>query len=64
MMTTPNLTLEQQFSVRMFQSQTQVLTQEQAIEFLVELYTQMIVQEAIYKNLLKKQWGISDGCNG
>ena len=53
-----NLTLEQQFSVRLFQSQTQGLTREQAIEFLIELYTQMIQQEATYKELLKHQWGI------
>jgi hypothetical protein len=63
-MNPPNLTLEQQFSVRMFQSQTQGLTQEQALELLLELYTQMILKESIYQNLLKKQWGISDGCNG
>ena len=52
------LTLEQQFSIALFQSQTQGLTREQAIESLIELYTQMIQQEATYKNLLKKQWGI------
>ena len=55
------LTLEQQFSVRLFQSQTQGLTREQAIEYLIELYTQMITQEATYKELLKHQWGISEG---
>jgi hypothetical protein len=55
------LTIEQQFSVRLFQSQTQGLTREQAIEFLLELYTQMITQEATYKELLKHQWGISEG---
>ena len=52
------LTLEQQFSTALFQSQTQGLTREQAIEYLIELYTQMIQQETTYKNLLKKQWGI------
>ena len=55
------LTIEQQFSVALFQSQTQRLTREQAIEFLIELYTQKIQQEAIYKSMLKKQWGI-EGC--
>lgn len=53
-----NLTLEQEFSVALFQSQTQGLTREQAIEHLIELYTQMIQQEASYKSLLKQQWGI------
>ena len=52
------LTIEQQFSVRLFQSQTQGLTREQAIEYLIELYTQMITQEATYKELLRHQWGI------
>jgi hypothetical protein len=53
-----NLTLEQQFSIALFQSQTQGLTREQAIEYPIELYTQMITQEATYRELLKHQWGI------
>ncbi len=58
------LSLEQQFSVRSFQTQIQDMSREQAQEFLVQLYTQMLWQESTYKNLLKHQWGIEDcpGC--
>jgi Phycobilisome degradation protein nblA len=54
-----DLSLEQQFSVRFFQTQIQEMSREQAHNFL-ELYTQMIWQESTYKNLLKQQWGIED----
>jgi Phycobilisome degradation protein nblA len=53
------LTTEQQFSIRAFQLQIQDMTQEQALSFMVELYTQMILKEAYYKDLLKHQWGIT-----
>jgi hypothetical protein len=52
------LSLEQQFSVRSFQTQIQEMSREQAQDFLVKLYTQMIWQESTYKNLLKHQWGL------
>jgi hypothetical protein len=54
------LSLEQQFSVRSFQSQIQDMSREQAQEFLVQLYSQLLWQESTYKNLLKHQWGIED----
>jgi hypothetical protein len=52
------LTLEQQFSVCSFQTQIKDMSREQAQDFLLKLYTQMIWQEATYKSLLKHQWGI------
>jgi 7-cyano-7-deazaguanine synthase in queuosine biosynthesis len=55
-----DLSLEQQFSVRSFQSQIQDMSREQAQEFLVQLYSQLLWQESTYKNLLKHQWGIGD----
>jgi Phycobilisome degradation protein nblA len=61
------LSLEQQFSVRSFQTQIQDMSREQAQEFLVQLYTQLLWQESTYKNLLKHQWGIEDcpkDCSG
>jgi hypothetical protein len=58
-----NLSLEQQFSVRSFQSQIQDMSREQAQEFLVQLYSQMLWQESTYKNLIKHQWGLED-CPG
>jgi Phycobilisome degradation protein nblA len=60
-----DLSLEQQFSVRSFQTQIQEMSREQAQEFLVQIYTQMLWQESTYKNLLKHQWGIENcpGCS-
>ncbi len=54
------LSLEQQFSVRSFQSQIQEMSREQAQDFLVKLYSQMLWQESTYKNLLKHQWGLEE----
>ncbi|HEY9824360.1 MAG TPA: NblA/ycf18 family protein [Stenomitos sp.] len=53
------LSLEQQFNVRAFAEQVKDLTQEQAQSFLVDMYRQMVVKEALYKSLLKQQMGIS-----
>jgi Phycobilisome degradation protein nblA len=55
-----NLSLEQQFSIRSFEHQVRDMSREQAQEFLVNLYAQMMMQENSYKNLLKHQWGIDD----
>lgn len=52
------LTLEQQFNIRSFETQVQHMSLDQAQEFLVQLYRQMVVKEATYQNLLKHQWGI------
>ncbi len=54
------LSLEQQFSIRSFQHQVKDMNQAQAQEFLVNLYTQMMMQENSYKNLLKHQWGMDE----
>lgn len=55
------LTLEQQFSIRSFATQVQDMSHEQAKDFLVKLYEQMVVREATYKELLKHQWGLDSG---
>ncbi|MDJ0735625.1 MAG: NblA/ycf18 family protein [Nostocaceae cyanobacterium] len=52
------LSLEQQFNIRSFASQVQHMSHEQAKDFLVKLYEQMVVQDATYKELLKHQWGL------
>ncbi|MEM1368190.1 MAG: NblA/ycf18 family protein [Cyanobacteria bacterium P01_H01_bin.15] len=54
----PNLSLEQQFNIRSFESQVQQMSREQAQEFLVKLYQQMIVRENLYKEFIKKEWGL------
>jgi len=45
-------------SIRSFQSQVQKMSREQAQEFLVKLYGQMIVRENMYKQFLKYEWGL------
>ncbi len=48
--------LEQEFSLRTFADQVQQMSREQAQEFLLMLYKQMIVRETTYQELLKHQW--------
>ncbi|PIG91935.1 NblA/ycf18 family protein [Gloeocapsopsis sp. IPPAS B-1203] len=55
------LSLEQQFSIRSFESQVQNMSHEQAKDFLVKLYQQMVMREATYKQLLKHHWGLEGG---
>lgn len=55
------LTLEQQFSIRSFESQVQQMSREQAQDFLVKLYEQMIMRETMYRHFLKHQWGLEAG---
>jgi hypothetical protein len=52
------LSLEQQFSLRSFEAQVEKMSREQAQQFLVKLYEQMIMREAMYKKFLKYEWGI------
>ncbi len=53
------LSLEQQFSIRSFESQVQMMSHEQAQDFLVKLYEQMLVRETMYRHFLKHEWGLS-----
>ena len=52
------LSLEQKFNIRSFETQVQQMNREQAQEFLIRLYEQMIVRENMYKEFLKHQWGL------
>jgi len=52
------LSLEQQFSLRSFETQVEKMTREQAQDFLVKLYAEMLVRENLYKDTLKHQWGL------
>lgn len=52
------LSLEQQFNLRSFETQVQQMDREQAQEFLVKLYEQMLSRENMYKEVLKHQWGL------
>ncbi|MEM0980032.1 MAG: NblA/ycf18 family protein [Cyanobacteria bacterium P01_H01_bin.58] len=52
------LSLEQQFSLRSFETQVEKMSREQAQDFLVKLYEQMMRRETMYKHFLKHEWGI------
>jgi hypothetical protein len=52
------LSLEQQFSLRSFETQVERMSREQAQHFLIKLYEQMMLRETMYKHFLKHQWGI------
>jgi hypothetical protein len=55
------LSLEQQFNVRAFETQVEKMSLEQAQHFLKELYTQMMVRETMYQQFLKHEWGLDQG---
>ncbi len=48
-----NLTLEQQFKLKVYQDQVKSLTHEQAQTYLLEVLRQMMVKDNIVKHLLK-----------
>lgn len=50
------LSLEQEFSLRTFSDQVKQMSREQAQEFLLMLYKQMIIRETTYRELLKHEW--------
>jgi hypothetical protein len=52
------LSMEQEFSIRSFEDQVQHLSQEEARDFLVKLYRQMVMKETMYKHFLAQEWGI------
>jgi len=52
------LSLEQQFNIKSFENEVKGLDREQALEFLVKLYEQMLRKENMYRDFLKYQWGI------
>jgi hypothetical protein len=52
------LSMEQEFSIRSFSDQVQGLSREEAQDFLVKLYRQMVMKETMYKHFLSQEWGI------
>jgi hypothetical protein len=51
--TSANLSLEQQFKLQVLKEEIKTLTQEQAQEYLIEVFRQMMVKDNLVKNLLK-----------
>ncbi|CCH65269.1 Phycobilisome degradation protein NblA [Richelia intracellularis HM01] len=60
-MSNPKLSLEQQFSISSFAVQVQQMSHEQAKDFLIKLYEQMLIREATYQELLRHEWGLDPG---
>jgi len=52
------LSLEQQFNLRSFQSEVANMSHEQAQDFLIKLYEEMLKRENLYKETIKHQWGL------
>ena len=52
------LSMEQKFNIRSFETQVERMSHEQAQECLVKLYKHMIVRENMYKDFIKHQWGL------
>ena len=48
-----NLSIEQQFKLKVLQDQVQGLSKEQAQEYLLEMFRQMMVKDNLVKHLLK-----------
>jgi hypothetical protein len=53
METPAQLSLEQQFKLQVFKDQVESLNREQAQEYLIELFRQMMVKDNLFKHLLK-----------
>lgn len=53
METPAKLTLEQQFKLEVLKDQVKKLSQEQAQEYLIEVFRQMMVKDNLMKQLLK-----------
>ena len=52
------LSLEQKFSIRSFETQVKAMSHEQAQEFLVKLYEQMILKRQYVSRLYSSSMGI------
>ena len=53
-----DLSLEQEFNLRSFNTQVEQMSLPQAQECLMQLYEQMLLRENLYKEFIKHQWGI------
>lgn len=53
---TNELTLEQEFNLRIFADQVEQMSLEQTQAFLLVQYKHMLIQKTIYQEILKKDW--------
>ncbi|MGD1922469.1 MAG: NblA/ycf18 family protein [Pleurocapsa sp.] len=52
------LSLEQKFNIRSFETQVKSMSHEQAQEFMIKLYEQMLLRDNMYQDFIRHQWGI------
>ena len=52
------LSLEQKFNIRSFETQVKLMSREQAQEFLIALYKQMLLRDNMYQDFIRHQWDI------
>ena len=55
------LSVEQQFELKVFETQVQQLSQQDAQMLLVQLRSTMMQQTAYFREMLKEAWGIEKG---
>ena len=53
------LSLEQEFDLRIFADRVRNLTSEEARGLSIELYRRMMLKDNLYEELLQDYWGIS-----
>jgi hypothetical protein len=53
-----DITLEQEFDIRKFGMLVHQMNREQAQDYLISLYEQMLVRDNLYRSLLKYAWGL------
>lgn len=58
---TIELTFEEEFSLRKFSDQVQLMSREQAQEFLLFQHKHMVIQEKMYREILKREWKLDEG---
>lgn len=60
-MNNQQLSLEQQFRLRVFAEQVQLMSNEQAKEYLLKLQETMMIRENGYLEMLRNSWNIELG---
>ena len=53
------LSLEQEFNLRIFADQVRTLSPDQVQDLSIELYRRMMLKDNMYEELLKDYWGIN-----
>lgn len=55
-----NLSIEEEFSLAMFELQVDALDEKNCKFLMKQMYRQMLLKDALWKNLAKSSWGMSE----